>query len=198
MKRIILLSISLILSLSAYSQSIKSLDAVGSGDIISKEQCVIYGNFIQRLGFSSGGFPQDIRIMNTDTKEIFSFRVKPTFKSAKENQFIYFLKPGKYIIVNYWWTQSKVYGGTMYAEPIFKGIDATDKFEEKIKSGELKEKDLTSFSFTITENTLNYLGTWHFDKGLVSFTDDKTSLDEKLSKKFKKLDFTNSKTTIPN
>ena len=136
--------------------------------------------------------------MNVATKEICSFRVKPTFKSAKENQFIYFLTPGKYIILNYWWTQSKVYGGKMYAEPIFKGIDATDKFEEKIKSGELKKKDLNNFCFTIDENTLNYLGTWHFDKGLVSFTDDKNNLDKKISNKFKKLDFSNAKTVIPN
>lgn len=40
---------------------------------------IIYGNFIQRLGFTSGGFPQDIRLENVDTKEIYRFRVKPTF-----------------------------------------------------------------------------------------------------------------------
>ncbi len=50
MKRILLQAISLFLSFSAYSQSIKSLSTVGAGDIISNEQCVIYGNFIQRLG----------------------------------------------------------------------------------------------------------------------------------------------------
>ena len=136
--------------------------------------------------------------MNVETKEVFSFRVKPTFKSAKENDFIYFLAPGKYIILNYWWTQSKWYGGTMFTETIYKDIDATVKLEKKIKSGELQEEDFVQFSFTISENTINYLGTWHFDKGLVSFTDEKTKLDNKISDKFKKNDFSTGKTVIPN
>ena len=139
MKKILLLLISIFLSFSVYSQSIKSLNSVSTNETISGDNAIIYGTFIQRLGFSSGGFPQDIRIMNVETKEVFSFRVKPTFKSAKENDFIYFLAPGKYIILNYWWTQSKWYGGTMFTEPIYKDIDATVKQEKKIKSGELQE-----------------------------------------------------------
>jgi len=198
MKKILLLLISIFLSFSVYSQSIKSLNSVSANETISGDNAIIYGTFIQRLGFSSGGFPQDIRIMNVETKEVFSFRVKPTFKSAKENDFIYFLAPGKYIILNYWWTQSKWYGGTMFTEPIYKDIDATVKLEEKIKSGELQEEDFVQFSFTISENTINYLGTWHFDKGLVSFTDEKTKLDKKISDKFKKNDFSTGKTVIPN
>jgi hypothetical protein len=198
MKKILLLLISIFLSFSVYSQSIKSLNSVSTNETISGDNAIIYGTFIQRLGFSSGGFPQDIRIMNVETKEVFSFRVKPTFKSAKENDFIYFLAPGKYIILNYWWTQSKWYGGTMFTEPIYKDIDATVKLEKKIKSGELQEEDFVQFSFTISENTINYLGTWHFDKGLVSFTDEKTKLDNKISDKFKKIDFMNAKTVLPN
>src|SRR5690606_38236866 len=107
MKQILLLVISIFLSFSAYSQNIKSLNSVNVNETISGDNAIIYGTFIQRLGFSSGGFPQDIRIMNVETKEVSSFRVKPTFKSAKQNDFIYFIAPGKYIILNYWWTQSK-------------------------------------------------------------------------------------------
>jgi len=180
------------------AQNLKALKAVSSEDAIPTEQAIIYGNFIQRLGFSSGGFPQDIRLINLDTKEVLAFRVKPAFKSAKENAFIYFINSGNYAILNYCWTQSKWYGGKIFTEPIFKGIDATDNLEQKIKSGQIKTEDLKQFTFTITENTVNYLGTWHFDKGLVSFTDDKTQFDIVLKDKYKKLDFSVAEIVLPN
>ncbi len=178
-------------------QNLKTLEELNSGDTIRTGQAVIYGNFIQRLGFSSGGFPQDIRLINIDTKEILAFRVKPTFKSAKENIFIYSIEPGKYAVLNYWWTQSKWYGGKMFTEPIFKDIDASDDLEQKLKSGEIKTEELKQFIFNILDNSLNYLGTWHFDKGLVSFTDDKTQLDSTLKTKYKKLDFSTAKINLP-
>ena len=186
------------LTMFAKGQSFKTLNETGSGDTIPTGQAIIYGNFIQRLGFSSGGFPQDIRIINLDTKEVLTFRVKPTFKSAKENTFIYFIKPGNYAILNYWWTQSKWYGGKIFTEPIFKGVDATDDLENKIKSGQTNQNELVQFTFTVTENSLNYLGTWHFDKGLVSFTDDKIQFDNSVKSKYKKIDFSAAKTVLPN
>lgn len=191
-------TILIFLTMFAKGQNFKTLGEVGSGDTISTGQAIIYGNFIQRLGFSSGGFPQDIRIINLDTKEVLTFRVKSTFKSAKENTFIYFIKPGNYAVLNYWWTQSKWYGGKMFTEPIFKDIDATDDFEKKIKSGQANQNELVQFTFAITENSLNYLGTWHFDKGLVSFTDDKIHFDNLVKSKSKKLDFSAAKTVLPN
>jgi len=191
-------TISIFLAMFATGQNFKTLGEVGSGDTISTGQAIIYGNFIQRLGFSSGGFPQDIRIINLDTKEVTTFRVKPTFKSAKENTFIYFIKPGNYAILNYWWAQSKWYGGKMFTEPIFKGTDATGDLEKKIKSGQTNQDELVQFTFDIIENSLNYLGTWHFDKGLVSFTDDKIQFDNLVKSKYKKLDFSLAKTVLPN
>ena len=182
----------------ANAQNFKTLSELDNNETVPTGQAVIYGNFIQRLGFSSGGFPQDIRLINIETKELFTFRVKPTFKSAKENTFCYILKAGTYAIVNYWWTQSKWYGGKIFTEPIFKDIDATNNLEDKIKSGKIKETDLVQFTFTITENSLNYLGTWHFDKGLVTFTDDKQIFDTKIREKYKKLDLTTAKTVLPN
>ena len=178
-------------------QDFKALEEVNKGDSLQEGKAIIYGNFIQRLGFSSGGFPQDIRLINTDTKEVLTFRVKPTFKSAKENTFIYFIKPGNYAILNYWWTQSKWYGGKMFTEPIFKGIDGTDDLEQKIKSGQIKTDELEQFHINVTKNSLNYVGTWHFDKGLVSFTDDKAQFDNLVKIKFKKIEFSNAITTLP-
>jgi hypothetical protein len=178
-------------------QGFTTLKEVYGGDTILTEQAIIYGNFIQRLGFSSGGFPQDIRLINIDTKEVLAFRVKPTMKSAKENTFFYFIKPGKYAILNYWWTQSKWYGGKIFTEPIFKGIDSTVDFERKVISDQINQNELVQFTFTITGNSLNYLGTWNFDKGLVSFADDKTQFDNMVKTKFKKLDFSTATTVLP-
>lgn len=185
------------LTMFAKGQNFTTLDEVSSGDTINNGKGIIYGNFIQRLGFSSGGFPQDIRLINLDTKEVLTFRVKPTFKSSKENTFVYYIKPGNYAILNYWWTQSKWYGGKIFTEPIYKNIDATDNFEKKISSGQINIDNLEQFTFSISENSLNYLGTWHFDKGLVSFSNDKTEFDNLLKGKYKKLDFLTSMTVIP-
>jgi hypothetical protein len=187
----------LLLTIISNGQDFLKLNETNSGDALSLEEGIIYGNFIQRLGFSSGGFPQDIRLINLETNEILAFRVKPTLKSAKENTFIYFIKPGKYAILNYWWTKSKWYGAQFFTEPIFKNIDATDNFEQKIKLGQINQNELEQFTFEITKNSLIYLGTWHFDKGLVSFTDDKMQFDNSVKSKFKKLNFSTATTILP-
>ena len=192
-----LATILILASLITNGQTIKTLKEALSKDTVQSGQGIIYGLFIQRLGFSSGGFPQDIRIINLDTKEIFSFRVKLTFKSAKENIFSYHIPSGNYAILQYLWTQSKWYGGKMFTEPIFKNY-AFSKIEAKLKSGDLKEEELGHFKFSIQPMSLNYIGTWHFDKETVSFSEEKFDLDKQLNLKYTKLDFKNAKTLIPN
>ncbi|MEC5166218.1 hypothetical protein RCH18_001954 [Flavobacterium sp. PL11] len=182
----------------ATSQNYKSLVEFNRNDSIVAGQAVIYGSFIQRLGFSSGGFAQDVRIINMETNEISAFRVKPAYKSAKENTFCYSITPGTYAIYNYWWTQSKWYGAKFFTEPIFKNIDSRENLDVKIKSGQLKQEDLTPFVFTINPNSLNYLGTWHFDTGVVKFSNDKLILDNKLKDKYKFIEFSKATTLLPN
>ena len=181
----------------SHAQQFSRLTEVKSKDSIRGNDAIIYGNFIQRLAFLSGGFPQEIRIANIETKEIYSFNVKPSYKSAKENAFIYFIKPGSYVILNYWWTQSKWYGGKFFTEPIFSGVDSRDSLVSKVKSGIINEKDLHRFMFCVSEKSINYLGTWHFDTGIVSFTSDKKNIDEKLSSKYTLIDILNAKTILP-
>ena len=82
-------------------------------------------------------------------------------------------------------------------EPVYKGIDATDSLREKIDSNRISQRDLKRFVFAIESNTLNYVGTWHFDTGMVYFTNDRTQLDEKLKKKYKRLDFNKAEAVIP-
>ena len=85
----------------------------------------------------------------------------------------------------------------MHAEPIFKGIDATARFNEKVNSGELVMDKLERFEFEIMGNTIYYLGTWHFDKGLVSFTNDKTTLDSLIQREFENIDFMKAEINLP-
>ena len=177
-------------------QKFKQLKEVLPKDTVKSEKAIIYGLFVQRLGFSSGGFPQDIRIINIDTKEIYSLRVKETFKSTKENIFSFHIPPGDYVILNYWWTESKWYGGKTFTESIYKFYASSD-IEGKLKSGEITDTDLEKYSLSVGPNTLNYVGTWYFDNELVDFGDDKNNLDEKLKKDYKKLQFDNATSSIP-
>ncbi|QMU30760.1 hypothetical protein [Adhaeribacter radiodurans] len=177
-------------------QNIKSLEAVSKQDANPENQAIIYGSFVQRLGFSSGGFAQDIRIMNVETKEIFSFRVKPIFKSAKENAFCFYIKPGSYKILNYWWTESKWYGGKMFTEYIFKGIESS-KVADKLKKGEIQVNNLEQYSFRVTDSSVHYLGTWHFDKELVSFSNNKEQLDITIQTEYQKINWVQAKPEIP-
>lgn len=185
------------LALSVNGQKLKWLNKLSYNSTIEPGKAIMYGNFIQRLGFSSGGFAQELQIINLDTEELYSFTVKPALKSAKENTFIYFIKPGNYAILNYLWTQSKWYGGKIFTEPIYKGIASTADLDEKIKSGQISKDELKQFTFSVTENSLTYLGTWHFDKEIVKFKDKKLDLDTPLSKRFKKLNFSQAIIELP-
>jgi hypothetical protein len=178
--------------MSSISQSFIQLKKLGRQQNIPDGMAVFYGSFIQRLGFTSGGFPQDIRLINIETNEFFSFRVKPTFVSFKKNNFIFIAKAGTYAIHNYWYTQSKWYGGKTFIEPILKGFDSTDSEAQVGDHNETKQ-----FAFTLKSNTLNYLGTWHFETGFVSFTDESKQINIRFGEKYKNLDFSNAVTILP-
>lgn len=193
-----LITILLLVSFCAAGQPARRLDKPGDDKTIPAGQAVFYGEFIQRLKkFKSGGYPQDIRLINVETNEVFVFRVKSTFKTAKENSFCYLIEPGTYAILNYWYTESKWYGGKSYMEPIYKGEDSILETEKKIKNKEQRPDELVLFKFTVTENTLNYVGTWHFEKSPVFFTNDKEQADADIKDKYKQLDFPAAHVAIP-
>ncbi|WP_422359813.1 hypothetical protein [Reichenbachiella sp.] len=173
------------------------LDPVNKNDILTEGNAIIYGNFIQRLGFSSGGFPQDMRVYNKATDTYYRFRVKATMTSKKESNFVFHIPPGDYEIFQYWWTQSNAFGGTFYTEPVFKHTDSYEETITMLESGQLKEEELERFKFIIEPNSVNYLGTWNFDKEVAVFTNDKKSIDQKLIKKYKKISLQNSTINIP-
>lgn len=194
----LLITILLLISFCASGQPGRRLDKLGENDVIPAGQAAFYGEFVQRLKkMKSGGYPQDIRLINIETNEVFIFRVKSTFKTAKENTFCYLIEPGTYAILNYWYTESKWYGGKSYMEPIYKGDDSILETEEKIKNNEQRPDELVLFKLTVTENSLNYVGTWHFEQSPVFFTNEKEKTDEEMSSRYKKLDFSEARVEIP-
>jgi hypothetical protein len=46
------------LSIQIHAQDLNNLNDAASNEGIPKGKAIIYGDFTQRLGFSSGGFPQ--------------------------------------------------------------------------------------------------------------------------------------------
>jgi hypothetical protein len=194
--KVITLALLLLLPAAAFCQQPVWLGNVAKKDTVPAGQAIIYGKFVQRLGFSSGGFPQDISITNNATGEVFMFRVKGAYRSAKENTFCYHLPPGQYTLMAYHWTQSKWYGGTAHVEPIYKGIPSS-AIKKMIDEGKLKEGQLERFSFEVKPGTLYYLGTWRFDAELVGFSDEKESFDEHMKETYKKLAFSEAATQLP-
>lgn len=194
----LLITILLLISFSVAAQPGRRLEKLGDNDTIPAGQAAFYGEFVQRLKkMKSGGYPQDIRLINIETNEVLIFRVKSTFKAAKENNFCYLIEPGTYAILNYWYTESKWYGGKSYMEPIYKGDDSIQETEKKIKNKELRPDELVLFKFTITANSLNYVGKWHFEQSPVYFTDEKGEIDEDMKGKYKRLDFPKARIAIP-
>lgn len=192
----ITLALLLLIPLTALSQQTAWLNNVMKKDTVQTGQAIMYGSFIQRLGFSSGGFSQDISIRNVETDEVYTFRVKAAFKSARENVFCFHIPPGKYVIQNYYWTKSKWYGGTMYNEPIYKNV-ASSQVRKMVYEGQIKKEELQQYEFVIAPGTLNYLGTWRFDQEVVAFRDDKFNFDERLKGTYKNLPFSEAVTMLP-
>lgn len=166
----------LTLTLATKAQKITRLDNVSSKDSVATGQVIICGNFIQRLGFKSGGFAQEFYIADTATKEIYAFRVKPVFKSARENTFAYHIKPGTYALLKYQYHESKWYGVKEFHEPVSKA-------------------DKSYYMFTVRPNSVVNLGNWHFDKQPASFTEPSDEFKDKLAAEFKNL--RNFVTVIP-
>lgn len=159
-----------------------AISKVEKSAIEAKDKAIIYGKFIQRLGFSSGGFPQDIRLQNIETNQILTLRVKPAFQSKKENILCFEIPKGEYVLHNYWWTQSKWYGGKIYDESIIKFSDS---------------KPIGRFKLSINENKIYYVGTWDFETTIVNFKNEKPDFDTIFKAKYKKLKVEKAGLAIP-
>jgi|GEM_PF-995112 len=149
---------------------------------------VVYGNCIQRLGFTSGGLTQYIRVVNTKTGRIYSFVVKPALRSRKENSFCYALPPGRYALYSYEFAESKWYGSDLHSESLQKaGAVASNP-----------PLSSTRYLFTVKPGQLHYLGSWNMEQAnTIRFINDKPALDAQLAPSFKHLDFNAALIAIP-
>ncbi|WP_121808456.1 hypothetical protein [Mucilaginibacter kameinonensis] len=181
----------------AYGQKITPLEYVDAGTILKENQAIIYGSFIQRLTFWQNGYDQRIRIRNLETNELFSFEVKPATRTRKENPFCFFIKAGTYEVVNFYYSKAKWYGTEDNTRPVFRGIDFEVNVKNKIDSGLVKMEDLHRIVFKVENNTLTYLGKWHFESGAPSFSNDKAVLDKKLKEDYFFLEFEKAAIVLP-
>ncbi|WP_176133010.1 energy transducer TonB [Hymenobacter sp. CRA2] len=146
-------------------------------DALPADKGVVYGVFIQRLGFSSGGIGQYVRLYHLGTGRVMNILVKPVMKSRKDNEFCVALPPGRYAL------QAYQYNG------------AVDNIRKSRRAGAVAA---TRYTFTVEAGQLQYVGTWHFEQaGPPRFTDDKAVTDEHLRDKFDKLPFGAARTTLP-
>ena len=181
-------------ALETNAQKYVRLKAVEPFDTPKKVHGIMYGNFVQRLAFSSGGYPQDIRILNVDSGRLYTFQVKKILKSAKENAFCYYIAPGNYVILNYWYIQSKWYGGMEFLEPVSRaGADTLRVVSNDSSYFALEDR----FRFTILPGSVTYVGTWDFSDPQARFRDEKDEITPVMQRKFKKFDFSRSRSSVP-
>lgn len=100
--------------------------------------------------------------------------------SKKNSLFCAELPLGKYELRSYIYTQSKWYGGTVYEEQLYKNVDCSDSAKYKMMLDSIGLSSFERFTFTISEVMPYYVGQWDFSSGIVSFSSDKQTADEKL------------------
>jgi hypothetical protein len=153
--------------------------------ILSSGEGIIYGSFFDKIGYNTYGFPQGITILNHETNKKFNFIARAPFTTRKESRFIYYIKAGSYSILNYAWTESKVYGGKTRIEEVY---------NLKIDTNSLKTN---RYTFNVEAGKVTYLGAWHFETSSVSYNDDKIQIDSTFQRKYKKINFSEAKTDLP-
>ena len=156
--------------------------------LFDPRQGLVYGSCIQRLGFSSGGLSQHVRLVNLTTGKVLLLEVKPLLRSRRENPFCYTLPPGRYALYQYEFAESKWYGAEMHEESVRKP-QATHS------GGSLQA---SRYLFTVQPGKVHYVGTCHLEQeNAPAFTDDKATLDAQLTPIFKYLNFAEAVTAVP-
>jgi TonB family protein len=139
---------------------------------------IIYGTCLQRLGFSSGGLPQYVQVVNLSTGQVFRLGVKPTLRSRRENRFCYALPAGRYALREYEFGQFE-----RLARPV---------------TGPGPTVAATRYVFTLAAGQLHYVGTWNLTSaGEPLFLNEKTTLDAALHADFPAVNFSAAQVAIP-
>lgn len=130
---------------------------------------VIYGSCLQRMGFSSGGIAQLVRLVNLSTGQVFRISVKPTMRSRRENPFCYALPAGRYALSQYEFNHSNVL------------LDFRAERLLKPSPGPGPGVAASRYVFTVVPGQLHYVGTWNLaNENEPIFLDEKALLDATL------------------
>lgn len=174
-------------SLDAYPSPklVLPLASWGSNRPLPPDKGLIYGSCLQRLGFSSGGVGQYVRLVNLDTGKNFRLGVKPILRSRRENPFCYALPPGRYALHSYEYSDSKWYGVELHLEPV-----------RKLRNSPVLQR--TRYLFTVQPGQLHYVGTWDFSQEFdPRFLDEEFGLDLVFSKEYPLLPLEHAQLTLP-
>jgi len=197
MKKFILLIWLISLMFACQAQNARFLKNVGDKESRDYKSAMIYGIFVQRLGFKSGGLPQFVKIYNIDQNKEYRLKVKDAFTSRKNTLFCAELPLGNYELRSYIYEKSKWYGGIIYEEQLYKNVDCSDSVKYKAAVDSIGLSSFKRFTFTISEVLAYYAGQWDFGTGIVSFLSDKPTADEKLKRLIHLSDGSNATSILP-
>ncbi|NVO32733.1 hypothetical protein [Hymenobacter lapidiphilus] len=142
---------------------------------------ILYGSCVQRLGFSSGGLGQYVRVVNLNTQQYFRLNVKPIVRSRRENPFCYALPAGRYALITY------EFAG---------GIQSSVESVRKHRNSQTLER--TRYIFTVMPGQLHYVGTWDFSQEFdPRFLDEKFTLDLVFQQKYPHLPLHQAQVALP-
>ncbi|MCB2408252.1 energy transducer TonB [Hymenobacter lucidus] len=138
---------------------------------------VIYGSFVQRLGFSSGGLGQYVRLHNLTTHKVVRILVKPVMRSRPENEFCVALPPGRYALYQYEYN----YG-----------------FEQVRKLRNSPPLADTRYIFVVQPGQLHYVGTWDLSQPMQPrFSSHKPELDQRIGAEYPALPLAEAVEALP-
>lgn len=155
--------------------------------ILPPNRGVIYGSCIQRLGSTSSGLGQYVRLANMTTGKTVSIQVKLTMRSCKESGFCYALPPGRYALYKYRYSISRWYGLEAQEEQLLKPSPAAGP-----------AVSATRFVFTAEAGSVSCVGAWDFtQENSPVFLTDKARLDTELQPLFKNINFGGALLRVP-
>jgi len=147
---------------------------------------VLYGTCLQRMGLSSGGIAQYVRLVNLSTGQVFRLNVKPTLRSRRENPFCYALPAGRYALSQYEFNHSSVL------------LDF--RAERLLRPRPVPGPNVaaTRYLFTLAAGQLHYVGTWNFaNENEPIFLDEKSLLDPVLQADYPAAGLAGARVALP-
>jgi TonB family protein len=148
---------------------------------------VLYGSCLQRMGASSSGIGQYVRLVNLSTGQVFRINVKPIMRSRRENPFCYALPAGRYALSQYEFNSSTTWL-----------VLTTERLCKPLSAAPASVVASTRFLFTIEPGKVHYVGTWNFaNENEPLFSNEKALLDPVMLADYPQAELASAKVAIP-